>query len=169
MSKKEIKLITIGKVVKGEELRATTVCKACGCQACNEQANKEKGRFVQIIDPQIKYFLHEKCLKEIGKGRKTFEILPHSESNYENVAKRCVPHILTSKVGYLNAVYFASFGWSVESVLNQYKKLVVSPTANNAKATGKLVKSALSCGTTTCNDENIDSFEQFKELTDLLH
>lgn len=167
--RKETKLITIGKVAKGEELRATTICKACGCFACDEESNKAKGRFVQIIDPQIKYFLHEKCLKQIGKGRKTFEILPHSESNYENVAKRCVPHILTSKVGYLNAVYFASFGWLVESVINQHKKLVVSPTANNAKATGKLIRSALSCGSTTVNGEAISTFEEFKELTDLLH
>lgn len=169
MSKKEIKLISIGKVVKGSELRATTVCKACGCVACDEKANTEKGKFVQVSDPQITYFLHETCLKEIGKGRKTFEILPHANSNYSNVAKRCIPHIITSKVGYLNAVYFASFGWTVESIINQHRKLVVSPTCNNAKASGKLVKSALSCGTTTCNDETISEFEQFKELTDLLH
>lgn len=162
---KEIKLISIVEVGKGSDFKGITKCQGCDC-TCGEDRD---ATFVKLRDAQRVYFLHEKCMKEIGKGRKTFASFPHDGSNYSNVAKRCIAHQLTCKVSYLNAIYFASFGWSVESVINQHKKLVVSPVARNAKATGKLVKSALLAGATTCNDEAIDTFEQFKELTDLLH
>lgn len=162
---KEVKLINIVEVGKGSQFKSITKCQGCDC-TCAEDRDAV---FVKLQDAQRVYFLHETCLKEIGKGRKTFASFPHANSNYSNVAKRCIAHQLTCKVSYLNAIYFASFGWSVESVINQHKKLVVSPVARNAKATGKLVKSALSCGTTTCNDEEIADFEEFKTLTDLLH
>lgn len=162
---KEIKLISIVDMGKGADFKSITKCQGCDC-TCGEDRDAV---FVKLKDAQRVYFLHEKCMKEIGKGRKTFASFPHANSNYANVAKRCIAHEITCKVSYLNAIYFASFGWEVSSILNQYKKVVTSPTCNNAKASGKLIKSALAVGDTTVNGEAVSTFEQFKELTDLLH
>lgn len=165
-----MKKISVLNVINEELLRNTTCCKACCRMVADDLVDGIVGRkMMHLADSQIKYFVHEDCFKGLGKGRKVFEKLPHDKSNYDVVAKRCIPHIIEANVSRVNAIYFLSFGWKIVARVNATTVKVASPTCNNAKSSGKLVQSALECGRTWVNGTEIGSFEEFKTLTDLLH
>lgn len=165
-----VKKIEVLDVVRGNELRVTTMCKGCCRQVADDIADKVGNRkMMHIADAQVKYFVHEDCFKNLGKGLIAFRKLPHDKSNYDVVAKRCIAHTIEANVSRANAIYFLSFGWEIVARVNATTVKVASPLAHNAKSTGKLVQSALECGRTWVNGTEISSFEEFKELTDLLH
>lgn len=165
-----VKKISVLNVINEELLRNTTCCKACCRMVADDLVDGVVGRkMMHLADSQIKYFVHEDCFKGLGKGLIAFRKLPHDKSNYDVVAKRCIAHTIEANVSRANAIYFLSFGWKIVARVNATTVKVASPLAHNAKATGKLVKSALECGRTWVNGIEINDFEEFKTLTDLLH